>query len=555
MPPQKSYIGKHYKNSVKLSKRTGIALLLVSIAASFIVRYPIFKVHSGGFDSEFIYFLAQSIAVHGQAPWIANPSSYFGLHRFSYPQGAPFMFSIFSQLSGGADEQLIFAYDLIETFMGVLSAFAFSLVLRKKDYLFAFFVSIVFGTAPVYVYTSSWTLSARGLFISFFAFLILAFFLKIPKKIKYPLIAGLFITIFSIHRMAFFLLITLIPTYFIYILYKRKIRYRVGKQVNLKTNILYLAISLFIILPVLLLIYFFYSSPKIAGNLLSSYQSGALIAEKNIFAIAVNIGVTLTVSGGLLAVFSLFLLLFFLKDSRIPEIIKILFIFFLLSFSALFYKNYFRIYNSFILSTFVGFTLIKIMYSYKKYRIRKENIVVSAIFLSLVFSILMQGYWNGAFTERGGDFMDYDKESTVIAIKDLHYNNIFNTLYLGRYTLMHTDKMIMPFVKQEDPYYESTAIGKLSPKDLNLTFEPRMSSGKFYLYFPETKTRELYDVFSNSSIYDYYIFKDVDNGTFVNDVRANCYSIYANKMDSWNINIYYNDRTNPDIANRTLYIH
>ena len=85
---------------MKVSKRTGTALFFLSLMSSFLVRYPLFKVHSGGFDSEFILYLSRSISEYGTARWVATPSSYFGLHRFSYTLGSVFLYSSFMQISG-----------------------------------------------------------------------------------------------------------------------------------------------------------------------------------------------------------------------------------------------------------------------------------------------------------------------------------------------------------------------------------------------------------------------------------------------------------------------
>jgi len=540
------------RNGVRISKRTGYALLLVSLMSSFIVRYPLFKVNSGTFDNEFIFYLSKVIALKGYAPWIANTSSYFGLHRFSYPQGAPFLFSIFQQISGHSGQDMIYIYSSIESVIALLFAFMFALILRKRDYIFAFFVSFIFTTAPAYVYASSWTLSARSLFVTFFVFFMYIAFSDIIKKKRFFILILIFVIIFSVHRMAFFLIISLIPTYFIFLIY-RKFKKKSIRYDKKKIYFLYILISLFILLFLLFGIYLFYGQLSLK-NPLRAYQSGNLINGSNIFAILANVGISLTVSGGILTALGILSIFYIFKKKDTHPMLIFVMLFFVFSFSVFLYKNYFRIYFSFIISIFISIYLIIFIYN-KKFIIKKTYIISILLILSLIFSIFMQSYWNGTLKGGEGDFMNYDQERSVITSKYLKKTNIFTTTWIERYLIAHTDKIAMPFVKEEDPYYEGTSIDKISPEDLNLSLNLKIYSGRFYLYFPETSPKELYKVFSNSSNYNYYMFKYSDNGTFVNAVKNLCYSIYSNRMSGWSINIYYFDAANPNIANKKLYVH
>ena len=187
--------GSNVISYVKISRRTGVAFFFLALLSSFLTRYPIFKVHSGGFDSEFILYLSKSIARQGTASWVANSSSYFGLHRFSYPLGSVFLYSSFIQVSSSESEYMILLYNMILVVLAVASAFLFGLVIRKKDYLFAFLVAYVFGMSPVFILVSSWTLSARGLFMIVFSILILISFSEINRAKKIFIISFFIILI------------------------------------------------------------------------------------------------------------------------------------------------------------------------------------------------------------------------------------------------------------------------------------------------------------------------------------------------------------------------
>ena len=139
---------------MKISRRTGISLLLLAVFISLVMQYPFYKVHAGNWDHYLIFLMSRTISSRGYAPWIANWSSYFGLHSTSYPQGAPFLMAVFQQLSGNNSESLVLLYSYMKGFMAVLFTFVLGLGLRKKDYLFAFFIALIFATAPSYIYVS-----------------------------------------------------------------------------------------------------------------------------------------------------------------------------------------------------------------------------------------------------------------------------------------------------------------------------------------------------------------------------------------------------------------
>jgi len=541
-------------NTVKISRRTGSTLFVLALLSSFIARYPLFKVHTGGMDSELILYFSKSMASRGVAAWIANPSSYFGLHRFSYPQGAPFLFSSFIQLARNSSENMIFFYNGAEIFICVTTAFLFGLLLRKKDSLFAFFAAFIFGVAPTVVYVSSWTLTARGLFVSIFAVIFLILFSRISTRKKEILLFFFLILIFSIHRMAFFLSVTLFPTYLVYLFYmsERKIGVFSGKR-----RILQVMSPFIISIIFLIAIFVFYFGVANSQEMFEEYSSGRLVSGSSFLVLLINIGVTFIVSAGIPIVFSFIAMHHILKERRIQKNMMILLIFIIFSISILFYKNYFRAYSSFILGVFAAVSITDIFYTKINYKKIRRVAVPTIIVFTLIFSIFMQGYWNGAFTDRPEDYMDYGEESLVVSIKDIHGENFFSSLSISRLEIAHTDgeKLMMPFVKEEDPYYEATAYGYLSPDDLNLTFKPNIYSKRLYLFSPGKRATELYEQFSNSSFYDIYILKNTDNGTLVNEIRRGCYVVYATSLSNREAEIYLFDRSNEKIRDKKVFIH
>lgn len=551
---------------MKISKRTGISLLMLAVFISLIAQYPYYKVHAGNWDHYFIFFLARSISTEGYAPWVVNWSSYFGLHWISYPQGAPFLLSSFQQFSGDYSESLVLVYSYMEGVMAVVFAFALGLKIRKKDYVLAFFIAILFSTAPSYLYVSEWTASARGLFITLLPFLLLLnlFMFDISKQRKVMMFLNVFmiVLLFSIHRMAFFMLATIIPA----ILFTYMIHYRGGffsdrfSEHYSENKWKYVALTLSILMFIIS-IYYFYNQKVFSDRISSMFTSGNVLSGNSFVIRLANMGFTFVASAGILVAFGFISFKDVLKNKRFNITNTYLTILILSMGIIIFYPSYFRPYASIFLSVMVGMFLIMLLYSKKHLYIGKINLKKTLIpvllAISLLFSLGMQAHWNQFGTDNPKQWMDYDQEEVVNAVEMSYSNRIFiSSSDLMRTTVVYSDGFSMPpggytydyyfYIFARDPEL-------IEPSDLHLSFEPRVEwGGEIYLYKEHPRVDDsLYKIY-NLSYYDTFEIKD-GNASLDHfsrkTVEERNYRIYSNDEYS----IYLVDPSDEVVKETQLY--
>jgi hypothetical protein len=162
--------------------------------------------HEMGDDSFYIHGLGQSIVDSGFIDWSLSPLSLLGLYPNSYASGVPTFIAIASQISGFDMEITIF---FVSLFFGIFGIFSVYLLAGEfsDNAFFKILVSLIFSTAPIALKYTTWTISARGLFLMLFPLLIWALLrFYNSNQIKHLLIFCITAcAIISIHKMFIFI--------------------------------------------------------------------------------------------------------------------------------------------------------------------------------------------------------------------------------------------------------------------------------------------------------------------------------------------------------------
>src|SRR2546426_11412396 len=135
---------------MRFPRKVAYSLLLALVVATIVMRYPIGFSHELGSDTTFIHSLAGSLISEGRAVWILHPSSYFGLYALSYPSAMPFWLGSISLIAGVPIEEAILLSGFVFGIAGALGAFLAARA-AKSDDRFAFFVALLFSTAPFFL--------------------------------------------------------------------------------------------------------------------------------------------------------------------------------------------------------------------------------------------------------------------------------------------------------------------------------------------------------------------------------------------------------------------
>ena len=148
-----------------ISKRIIYILLALLIILNLILRLPATP-HEIGWDSFTIHALANSVSTFGEARWWVHPASIGGFYPYSDPSVVPFILSGISQCTGIDMEWTIWLFCVL---IGVFSAFTAYLMAGAiwNNDLFKFLVAFGFSVSEGVLYFTTWTVSARGLFVVF----------------------------------------------------------------------------------------------------------------------------------------------------------------------------------------------------------------------------------------------------------------------------------------------------------------------------------------------------------------------------------------------------
>ena len=147
----------------KTSRRLILTVLVAMAFGSLAMRYP--TGHEVGVDSFAIHTMAESIVVTGDAAWILNPLSYFGLYPVSYPSAGPFLLASLSLTTGIEIEGSILVSSLLLGVAGILTSYIMAREFRRSG-SFALTVAFVYAFAPRFLASNLWQASTRNLFMA-----------------------------------------------------------------------------------------------------------------------------------------------------------------------------------------------------------------------------------------------------------------------------------------------------------------------------------------------------------------------------------------------------
>ena len=239
----------------------------------------------------------------------------------SYPSGSPVALSITSQLTGVDVENVILVFGFYLAAMGMLGSYVMALKIWE-NYLFAFFTSFAFSTAPIFVEYTRWTATSRNLFVALFPLFFWAvfWFNKKDRHINKQLllIVILLITLGTAHRLSFLLSIVFASYILTEIIWYAKDKSYVLKySTRLSENTRFLGLMLLWILAFSVQ----FSGIGFYRGIWYDYQTGAFAEGVNLFNILMNLSTNYTGHIGILLPFGLigFIMLLRKRDKDFNE--------------------------------------------------------------------------------------------------------------------------------------------------------------------------------------------------------------------------------------------
>jgi hypothetical protein len=366
---------------MKISKRVIYVLLALLVILNVILRLPL-TAHEIGWDTFSIHALANSISAFGEARWWVHPASIGGFYPYSTASAVPFLLSGISQCTGIDMEWTIWLFCVI---IGVFSAFTAYLMAGAiwNNDLFKFFVAFGFSISEGVLYFTTWTVSARGLFVVLLPLFIYLLLKTRSSIVRYSTLTFILaIVLVATHHLVHFLIPIFASYIFVTIYDKLKDYAGFIKVPNSFVSIGILLSSLIILFVIFLNRTFFWGSSKyILDDMLMTYTRfiGFLI----IFVI-----------GG-------FCYLVFKADKSFEEW------FLLIASISLLPMIGNAIYTKWVIISFafllVGFGLTNVARRYN----RKRKSAVIAIIIVLLLSVCMTGYYQAVHYYVGKDPQAY----------------------------------------------------------------------------------------------------------------------------------------------------
>ncbi|MCG7848058.1 MAG: hypothetical protein MIO93_02620 [ANME-2 cluster archaeon] len=228
--------------NVKVTQKNKIILFLLLILLNAIIRIPSIH-HEKGNDSFLIHILSNSITTFGEANWLTNFPSIFGLYPASYASGLPFILSGISQITNIEMEITILLFSVV---LGLLSLYTSYLLggIIYNNFIFKFIFSLFFSLSQGVLIFTTWEISSRGLFIVLFP-LHIYLLIKCLNKFDIRIIILILINtalLFTTHNFAYFA-VYLFGFMIFYSLFKNKVKLSHKISIILYT-ILFLIFSL-----------------------------------------------------------------------------------------------------------------------------------------------------------------------------------------------------------------------------------------------------------------------------------------------------------------------
>lgn len=196
----------NFSNKVKFEFFTLLILL------SIILRLQVVSNEIGA-DSFMVHMAANSISEFGYAKWVLHPLSFFGMYAFSEVSALPFFLSAIFQSTGIEMRSVIFLFNILLGILGIFTIYVLASAISNDD-LFRFLAAFAFSIAPAILDLTTWTLTARGLFVVL-APLLVYMSLKWREYIRFiPLAIFFAMFLFATHHMVYFI----IPVFFAFLI-------------------------------------------------------------------------------------------------------------------------------------------------------------------------------------------------------------------------------------------------------------------------------------------------------------------------------------------------
>jgi hypothetical protein len=515
---------------------------LIFLAISF--RYP-WTPHEIGWDSFFIHGLVNTLNNEGNfSSWWVHPLSPLGSTPFSYASAVPFLVSAFSQASGLSIESTAWLYGIL---CGIIGIFGSYLVAREvfKDDRYIFFVVIGFTTSQVFLGYTTWTLNARGFFITILpVFLFLLFRnVKSGEFNKYSILAFIFfIFLVTTHHLFTFLILPIIS----YFIIKKVNQFKEFEKIKNFRKIIISICGIFILIMILLILLDILPMSIISIRVRNDDTSKFDWYLETIKIYARQLGVL-----GLFGIFGFFYILY-KPEIRINEVLLIFFVLVLLPFIfIIIYMSVFIAIFIFLLSGF-GLYFFNIYFHNKN-----KQIAIIIIFIILLISLIFSSIYRPRYpdveaeTEYDEIYMEEENYDTGLWLKYstndsvIYSNNIYPLKRIaGVMGLKQFPGTPMEQVENDYISLDDYEIRLLSPTD------PYFWSESFFIAEPHHKKiiwqeyrlkKENYNSnYSNNLVYKFnikYVLEDntvlfeekVEDKIFFTSLNDKSYKLFLNQ--------------------------
>ena len=206
--------------------RTKFILIGLLILLNIVLRLWIVP-HEIGWDSFAVHSMANSVSEFGYAKWWIHPASITGSYPYSTsPSAVPFLLSGISQCTSMDMESVILLYSMVLGFFCIFGAYLMAEVIWNND-IFKFLVALVFSISQGIITFSTWTATARTLFVIALP-LFIYLLLKTRKfKVRFGILTFIILMLFFATHHYIYFIIPIIISYLIIGMF-----YKAGKYIK-----------------------------------------------------------------------------------------------------------------------------------------------------------------------------------------------------------------------------------------------------------------------------------------------------------------------------------
>ena len=277
-------------------------LLLATVGlAAIVLRYPQGQ-HETGNDSFVFHGLATHLLTDGRLTFVLNPLSYLGLYPLSYPTGSIFLTGNLSAVSGAPLEGCIFLADLLISIVGMLTMFLLARGIVRNVPL-AVLSSAIFVMAPSFLVASMWEVPTRITFTALMPLFLWALLRSARASgfLNYGILVLVLLTMMSFHRLAVLMALVLCAFIITMVLV---VCLRIAR-IRLPSLLLRARVRKLFPLTGLFAFSVVFTLTLIGLGVLSEYSQGEIASGTSVQVQALNLGISLTRSAGLLLPFIL----------------------------------------------------------------------------------------------------------------------------------------------------------------------------------------------------------------------------------------------------------